>query len=84
MPVGVLPYGGIYPPFGSAPRNQPVEVEEVNPLGQAPLSNNCGDAGRDGYTVLSRANRYSGDRPMINGVPQFEGPKLSKEPNNGL
>ena len=48
------------------------------------MSLDTGDAGRDGYTVLSRANRHSGQRPMINGTPQFEGPYMSEDSNNGL
>lgn len=79
----VYPFGGIYSPIGEAPRNQPVEIEEVNPLGPAKLANNTGDAGRDGYTVLSRANRYNRERPMINGVPQYEAPLPNAMSNDG-
>lgn len=80
----VYPYGGIYNRFGDAPRNQPVFIRSVNPLEDNKMSLDTGDAGRDGYTVLSRANRHSGQRPMINGTPQFEGPYMSEDSNNGL
>ena len=73
------PYGGIYSPFGRARRNEPVEIAPVNPLPENAKSDNCGDAGLDGYTVLSRASRMTGERPMINGIPQYEGPKLSED-----
>jgi len=38
-----------------------------------------GDAGRDGYSVLSRADRYSGQRPAINGRPEYWGPRMEEE-----
>jgi hypothetical protein len=53
--------GGLYP---VPRRNQPVELPAVNPLPVNALSNDTGNAGRDGYTVLSRADRYSGQRPL--------------------
>ena len=79
----VYPFGGIYSPFGTATRNQPVVVKEVNPLGENDLSHSTGNAGRDGYTVLSRASRVTRERPMINGYPQFEGPLMDEQSNGG-
>lgn len=73
------PYGALYEPFGHARRNDPIAVEAVNPIEDNAMSHDTGNAGRDGYTVLSRANRYDGRRPFINGVPQYEGPKLSED-----
>lgn len=75
----VRPYGGIYDTFGEARRNQPVEIPAVNPIEDNAMSNDTGNAGCDGYTVLSRASRYSGQRPMIDGTPQYEGPRMSEE-----
>jgi hypothetical protein len=80
----VRPYGGIYNRFGDAPRNQPVFIPPVNPLEANAMALDTGNAGCDGYTVLSRANRHSGQRPMIDGTPQFEGPYMSEDPNNGF
>lgn len=77
MPV--YPYRAIYPPFGYSRRNEPVELPDCNPLPDNAMSNDTGDAGRDGYTVLSRASRHTGERPMINGIPQYEGPRLDED-----
>jgi len=79
MPVGVLPYGGIYDPFGHARRNEPVEIRPANPLPDNAMSNDTGNAGADGYSVLSRASRYTGQRPFINGTPVYEGPNMNEE-----
>lgn len=79
MPEHFYPYGGLYSPFGRARRNEPVEVPAVNPLPDNAMSNDSGDAGKDGYTVLSRASRITGERPMINGIPQYEGPRLEED-----
>jgi hypothetical protein len=70
------PYGGLY---GEPRRNQPVEIPACNPKPQAPFSDATGDAGRDGYTVLSQANPVTGVRPQINGIPQPEGPNMAQE-----
>lgn len=70
---------GIYSPFGEAPRNQPVELRPANPLPPNKMSADTGDAGLDGYSVLSRADRYSGQRPAINGRPEYWGPRMEEE-----
>lgn len=75
-----FPYGGIYSPFGRAPRNQPVEAPPVNPLPLNAMSNETGDAARDGYTVVSRASRFTGERPISGpNTPEYEGPRLSED-----
>lgn len=68
---------GIYSPIGFASegRNGLLEAEPVNPLPENAMSNDTGNAGRDGYTVLSRANRYNGQRPISRAEPFFEGPQ---------
>jgi hypothetical protein len=43
----------------------PCKVTPANPLPDNKMSNDTGDAAKDGYTVLSRASRYSGVRPSI-------------------
>jgi hypothetical protein len=73
------PYGGLYPPFGEAPRNQPVDVPACNPLPPNKMSDDTGNAGADGYSVLSQANPRTGVRPSIDGIPQYEGPNMAQE-----
>jgi len=74
-----LPYGSLYMPFGRTKRNEPVRLREANPLEPNAMSDNTGDAGQDGYTVKSRASRYSGERPFIEGSPEYFGPHMSEE-----
>lgn len=66
-------------PFGEAKRNQPVDLEPANPLPPNKHRSDCGDAGLDGYSVLSRANPVTGVRPAIDGVPQYDGPNMEQE-----
>jgi hypothetical protein len=77
MQVAVYPYSGIYDPIGFARRNELLEAKPVNPLPENAMSNESGDAGRDGYTVYSRANRYNGERTISQVTPEFEGPKMN-------
>lgn len=70
------PYQGIYDPFGYQRRNRLVESPAVNPLPSNAMKLDCGDAGQDGYSVLSRASRHSGQRPDIGGTEEFLGPRL--------
>jgi hypothetical protein len=79
MPEAYYPYGGIYAPFGRARRNEPVKLREANPLPVNAKSDNTGDAGLDGYTVKSRADRHTGERPFVEGAPQYMGPNLNEE-----
>lgn len=73
MPPFVIPYSGYYP---EPKRNEPVRSRAVNPLPDNKMSNDTGDAGQDGYTVFSRANRYNGLRPCIEGAPAPDVPNL--------
>lgn len=66
-------------PFGEARRNQPVELDQANPLPTNKKSSNTGDAGCDGYTVLARANRMTGVRPPTGGDPEYWGPHQDQE-----
>lgn len=70
------PYQGIYDPFGFQRRNRPVDLPDCNPLPPNKMKADTGDAGQDGYSVLSRANRFDGERPDIGGRPEFQGPNL--------
>jgi hypothetical protein len=76
---GVYPFGGIYSPFGEARRNQPVDLQPCNPLPPNRMRSDVGDAGRDGYSVLSYADRTTGQRPAINGRPEYWGPRMEEE-----
>ena len=66
-------------PFGEAKRNQPVDLKPANPLTPNAKRADCGDAGLDGYTVLSRANRITGERPPTGGTPDYWGPNQDQE-----
>jgi hypothetical protein len=74
--MGVYPFGGIYDRFGFTRRNELMEAPPRNPLPENAMSADCGDAGRDGYTVVSRASRITGERNISHATPEFEGPKL--------
>lgn len=69
--------------FGSARRNDPVRLENPRPLPDYGTSSlESGDAGRDGFTVLSRANpNAQGNPPPVKGVvgPVYQGPDQSFE-----
>ena len=78
-PRGIL--GLQFGAFGAPRRNDPIELANPHPV---PFEdrNDTGDAGVDGYTVLSRANRkYQGDPPEVNGAygPSGMGPDESFE-----
>lgn len=66
-------------PFGEARRNQPVKLQPANPLPSNAMDNTSGDAGCDGYTRLSRANRTTGERPAVGGTPLYWGPNQGQE-----
>lgn len=53
----------------------PIKVRPANPLPQNAMSNETGDAGQDGFTVLSKASRITDQRPLIGGIPEYWGPR---------
>lgn len=69
--------------YGSARRNQPVKLNDPHPVAdQGRNSIESGDAGLDGFTVLSRANPDAqGCPPAVSGVvgPVYMGPDSSFE-----
>lgn len=73
-----VPFGGLYP---EPRRNEPVTLKAVNPLPVNAKSNDTGIAGRDGYTVLSRASRITGQRPLAGTESDYApmGPNLEEE-----
>lgn len=73
--MAFYPCGGVYSPFGEARRNQPVNLRPVRPLPENRMNSDTGNAGLDGYSVLSRADRYTGQRPSIDGRPDYWGPR---------
>lgn len=70
------PYQGLYDPFGFQRRNRPVDIPARNPLEPNAMRADSGDAGRDGYSVLSRANRFDGERPDVGGHQAMQAPDL--------
>lgn len=66
-------------PFGRTKRNEPVKLAPANPLPENSLDSCSGNAGRDGYSRLSRADRASDLRPSIGGIPTYWGPRMSEE-----
>lgn len=65
--------------FGRDKRNQPVDLQPCNPLPPNRMDSCTGDAGRDGYSRLSRADRYTDLRPAIGGTPDYWGPRQTEE-----
>ncbi len=66
---------GLYGPT----RNEPECSPARNPLPPNKMQADTGNAGLDGYSVLSRADRITGRRPSINAVPDPLGPNLAQE-----
>lgn len=60
--------------YGHCRRNEPVMLEDRRPETRT-MDNTTGDAGRDGFTVLSAADRETGIRPRIGGIPTYPGPR---------
>lgn len=55
--------------FGVVKRNQPVQLADPRPLINYGDDVCTGDAGRDGFTVLSRADpTYAGTPPLVAGA----------------
>jgi hypothetical protein len=67
--------------FGNAKRNDPVKLVDPRPV-EKYGDDVTGDAARDGFTVLSKANpRAQGSPPPVPGVigPAYFGPDQSFE-----
>jgi len=62
--------------FGNL-RNFPERVKPVNPLPPNKMNGATGDAGRDGYTCLARADRDTGVRPPAGGGTRVDWPPES-------
>ena len=60
-------------------RNVPCKVNALNPDKKTTTSA-TGDAGRDGYSVVSRADRETGVRPTAGSRPDYShGPRFSED-----
>jgi hypothetical protein len=70
------PYGAIYMP---PRRNEPVKLPEANPLPLNAMSNDTGNAAADGYSVYSRADRWTGERPMVGGDGEPTCPRMEED-----
>jgi hypothetical protein len=77
MPL--YPYSGLYDRVGYARRNGLLEAPAANPLPPNKMTMETGNAGLDGYTVHSRADRNFGERPIANTEPFYEAPKNSED-----
>lgn len=67
-------------PFGETKRNQPVDLKPCNPLPPNKMRQDTGNAGLDGYSVLSRADRMTGQRPATGDAhPDYWGPRQTEE-----
>lgn len=67
---------------GSAKRNDPIKLVDPRPLNNYGDDVQSGNAGRDGFTVLSRASPHAeGNPPSVPGVigPVYSGPDTSFE-----
>lgn len=60
-------------------RDENAVIPECNPLPANAMSADTGNAGADGYSVLSRASRYTGMRPAVGGEPEFPFPRLHED-----
>lgn len=64
--------------YGSNRRNDPVKLEDPHPIPDYGIKSlETGDAGKDGYTVLSKARPDAqGYAPPVRGVvgPAYQGP----------
>jgi len=69
--------------FGRSSRNDPIKLDDPHPIADYGTKDLCsGDAGKDGYTVLSRANpNAQGDPPPVKGTAgrAYQGPDQSFE-----
>lgn len=61
--------------FPLSPREETPVMPDKNPLPPNDMSADTGNAGLDGYSVLSRASRHSGERPAIGGVSEYPFPR---------
>ena len=68
--------------LGSDKRNDPIELDDPRPIPRLGDDVHTGDAGKDGFTLLSRADpRRQGDPPAVAGTegPVYRGPDQSFE-----
>ena len=68
--------------FGTAKRNDPLKLEDPRPLTDYGDDILTGDAGKDGYSVLSKASAQAqGSPPPVPGTigPAYNGPDNSWE-----
>jgi hypothetical protein len=69
--------------FGTARRNDPLKLVDPRPIADYGTNDlTTGDAGKDGYTVLSRARPDAqGNPPPVSGQigPSYRGPDQSFE-----
>jgi hypothetical protein len=69
-------YATFYP---LSKRNETPVIPYKNPDPPNAMSMDTGNAGLDGYSTLSRANRFNGERPEIGGEPDYPFPNNTTE-----
>jgi hypothetical protein len=72
-------FGGLYSSFPPNKPNQPLDAKALNPLPENKMNLETGNAGRDGYTVVSRASRISGERFIAGTEPELLSPNLNED-----
>lgn len=60
-------------------RDENAVIPAKNPQEPNAMSADTGNAGLDGYTVFSRASRYSGLRPAIGGEAEYPFPRMHED-----
>lgn len=60
-------------------RNQPIKVPDPRPVEPLVLDEISGNAGLDGYTRLSIADRETGVRPPVEGDPVWPYPRYLED-----
>ena len=79
--ASLVRYSGIYTSHPPNRPNQPLEARALNPRDPThERKPETGNAGYDGYTVLSRASRRTGERFIVGSPEQeFYGPNLNED-----
>ncbi len=60
-------------------RDENANIPAKNPLPANDMNADTGNAGADGYTVFSRANRRTGMRPAIGGEAEYPFPRMQED-----
>ena len=70
---------GLFSIYSPSSRDETPVIPAKNPEPPNAMHGDTGNAGLDGYSVLSRASRHSGERPAIGGETDYPFPHLNYE-----